>query len=545
MMLSAKWKIVWLLIASLLLCSCRESKVQQGMRAVIEHSDGDSTEEETDPQQLMMNVLEGINTRDYGSALENLEILKTANYDRIWAGMSEASIDQRLGNYDRAFRIIDALHPDYYMSEALQIRADTLQAMHRLDEARRDYEQLTNIFSDQTSSNILYSRWLIAYEQGDLEGMRDLATELDSRPKTDVFDLYWIYIRAQLDGDIVAAEQALDRITNLPSTTEIHISSFWDPYLIIWRAGLMYEQGDVDRAIETMEDMSEQYPYITDQWPEIVSDAVNIARYDYAYNAAVRGIMHAGGEQILRGMNVDIPDEIATLDIPDGPPRSDHIAYLLSMMGTIRLANGDVEDAIEYARAAERVNPYLDTSYGLESNALEINGDAAGAIEATINGLDVEPLSTSLCLRYITLASRFPSLIDSDDPDPAAIADGLLERTANWTDLYPHYPGIAYYRGQALKATGGDGWLDYYETAWRSSRVEWLYKLVYAAGLAEVGRLDEAYDVMHGVEIPTDLSWLFYLNRRADETGSEELAEFYGWIREKMDPDNHFADFLD
>ena len=86
--LSAKWKLIWLLVlVSLLMCSCKDTKVQESIEQLIERPGTQSSyESEIDQQQLMINVLEGINSRDYGSALENLEILQSSpGHDRIWA----------------------------------------------------------------------------------------------------------------------------------------------------------------------------------------------------------------------------------------------------------------------------------------------------------------------------------------------------------------------------------------------------------------------------------------------------------------------------
>lgn len=494
----------------------------------------------------MFEIVDAINKRDYQGAMENLERYESSGYyDTMWARQTEASIHSRLGNYDRALEILNELGPDMYMTEALELRAEILVSMHRLDESRQDLEQAALASGDQRDAHTLYRLWTIALTEGNAEEIRKLEAEMDSRPKSDVYDMYGIYYRAVMDRDFDTARQALDRIHNLPSTTEEMIATYWDPYLILWRAQLLFEQGEVDRSLEMLEHMGDEYPRTTDQYPIIAFYSLECGRYDYALEAAMKGLIYLGEERFLDDLDPPVPDDIRDIQPLSGPQRSEDIAELLVTLSQLLIADGDVRGSMECARRAIELNPYSEGGYILASTALEISGDIDGAIETASRGLEMTPYSSAMCTKYIWFAKRYPSRIDADDPDPETVVAETIDIIGGFLDVYPRSPETAYFMGRLLQVAGEEGRLQYLETAWRESPVQWQYGLAYAAGLAETGQLEDAYEVIDDMELPTDLSWLFELSARAERIQSTELAEFVDHLRERMDPDNRFADFLD
>jgi len=498
-----------------------------------------------DVYSLSQEVVESINTRDYGAALEALEALRQhPNHVRHWASYIEAFIYNRLGLYDDALDILNGLNPSPYESNLLELRGFNLNSMNRLDDSMRDFESI-DLINPGNSSVALGMMWRIAIGQGNYNRVIELEETLEARSVKDAHDMLAAVTRFIMERDFAAAEETIARIPSLPSVIENPNAAFYDTSILLTRADLLSDKGETDRAIEILIELPNTIPNVTGSWPMLAYLGLALGRFDDARVWAIEGIILSSGMDILDQLEIDIPGSLGDIEAPSGPLRHEETGTLLVQLGFTYLAEGNLDMAMNCAEKALRVNPYEESAYGLLSGTSEIRGDIDSAVSYVVTGLRNAPYDKELALRYVKLADEAPMALGPNDPDPVSVLAGLTTRTTGLYDLYPDYHKAIYTLARLYRFTGEDDSLILFRKASETCPWNVDLSLDYAASLAEAGETESARSITVNLDPEPYLPWLFEIHKRAVEMESVTLWEFATWAREFMDPENRFAEWLD
>jgi len=528
-------------------CAGLQQKVDSAVDQLlnVQPSSTSSEENAVDPDTLVLQAADAINSRDYAAAITALETLKAhPEHDYYWATFAEAYLDNRLGRYDEALSLVNSLSPGPFHTDLLKLRAEIYFNTHRLDQAAGDLETIA-LGGMGPDSLVLYMLWSVDMEEGKVDRIREIEAQLEGRGSLDENDMFALCERAILRRDFVTANQALDRLPNLPSTIDNPLSSFYDPSVLMSRARIFFEQGETERALEILSGIRDEYPRVTSGYPVAAEYALTLGRFDDARNEAIEGIVQSGGRDYLTQLGISVLQMPTNADSPQGPLRRCEVADLLVVVGRTALATGGVDEAIRCAEKALELNPYQVGACILKSIALETQNDVAGAIGAVALGMRLAPCNDEAAVRYVTLAKRAPHAVGPADPDWERVLEELLERTRGVHELYPDDPGGAYVLARALSLAGDESSNELLHRAHEASPFRWDIALDYAASDAERGDVERARRILQNFRIPIDLAALVELENRVGETGSEGLAEFLSWLRSEMDPEGRFSPVLD
>lgn len=498
------------------------------------YEEPDPEEELPDPDEIVLLVADAINERRYSEAIELLETLREhPEGNHFYATYAEAFLKTRLGIYDEALVLVNSLDPGPYNHDLLELRSEILNSMGNLPGAERDLETM-RLARREGSSYIEAAMWEIALELGDLDLATLVGNEITSNPNPDIFDMFTMFSMAIHDRDFIRAEQIIERLPSVPGVIQSGTLGFHNPNIQMKRAELMFERGEVNRALEILAGLPSTNQRLTSSWIRLAGYAIHSGRYDYARSSAIEGIVKSCGQDILDEIGIEYDESLVT-DAGE-PMRHTEVASLLVIIGLTSIADGNALEAGDCADKALEVNPYQVSAYGLLSSVWEFPGDIDMAIDEAVRGMIVSPYNRELALRYVRLAKIAPHAVGPSDPDPRIVLVDLLERAEDRHDYFPDDPDVAYLLARILDIAGEepDRRFELLKLAYEDSPHVVEYVLDYAVALAESDKCEEAGEILESSEIPMDMAWIAVYRNSDHSEGAEEMCGFDDMIKDAM-----------
>jgi len=531
--------VIWLLGAFFLpLLSC-EGGLEDSLDEIknfVEQDDVNELPEDFNEEDTQDIAVELMNARDFESALEILDVLERyPDHDERWVSYARAHIDYALGNFDSALRILNEIDPGPYEYTKLELRSLTYKAMSYYDEAYRDAEAV--LVTRPWYPAGMHLRWSLDIKIGKFDRAREIEEIIDSVESERGVDtqlLLALFDRKIYERDFDTAEELLDRIPGLPSTIADETSSFYHPGLQLTRARLAIGRRESERAARILTEISLQYPDYTVNWPLLTWLGVTLGWYDRAEMWAMEGIIRCGGgdgKNILSELDMEIPASLENIQPASGPMRRDEIGDLLVNLAHIELTKGNLTQTESIIEKAVEINPYEQESWFIASLMHEINGDAEAAFDSAVDGLIESQWDYGLATRYLELAERYPSEISANDPDIDFITSDFLEMARGFNEMFPDDPNGQYRYANLLRITDDPGSIEYFRQAYETWPENVEYTYAYAAALAESDDPGTAVEILSSLETIENLPWNTEIRIRAAETGSPELSQLFGWLK--------------
>lgn len=491
-------------------------------------------------------------SEDYDEALNVLDRIESHN-----EGTEEIITDCKLaiairaGRYDEALVEANRLLERERNPRNLGARGDIYLSMHRFDDARRDYEAVIELTrfdpSDQHSSNYIsncYSDLIeLDLEQWQFTDAIKLLTKLRTEFPQDM-GLYRLeYDFALKERRFNDASQALD-LYDQSITIEIQEPRFVDLYQSgtdLIRAWLEYEQGDLVDARAFLERFHSEWPTGFVYYSRNAGIDWELGDFESANFYAIDGMVQIGAGEILQELEIDIPQSIVE---PDPVPEYfsyNNATYFLDYIGSNFLASGDPELAIACAEKILDLNSYELEAYKLKTYAHIVLGDFEDALEVCETGLEISEYDLSLKMINLTIMSY----LDDSSRSEHVNKDTLYIWLEAAHSLWPNDPGycsdlawLYLYDGDYSKAE------ELYLTAYQELPLNYFYEINYAVALAHNGHLSEAYAIIDEFDSEPNVISLCIEYMTVARSGSVDGLALVDYLREKMDPQNNFDEYL-
>jgi tetratricopeptide (TPR) repeat protein len=497
--------------------------------------------------ELIEQYMDALTDWDYAAAQEAIDELRELPLDiDITYDFSQAFLDLRLGRYDDALELVERMEPDIYTSDLLQLRAEIYMKMHRLDEARSD---LLN-FLEARPGDRAYIYFLlreIALAEGDVEKAGELENLLFDNYPIHRYSLFTEFYKAIRERDFRSADEVLERLSTsrMLDETGQDETDYYSIYILFGRADLAYRQGQYDRAVEIYKGISELRPLAASVWQILAMLGLVYGNIADARQWSIEGIVRSGGAEILGEIGIEIPLDLQDPDPDPGPLRNDNVGVLLTYLGQISLMGGAFDRALACAECAIEVNPYATGAYSLKSRALEMMDDPAGAVDALIAGLRLNPSSDVLVCGYARLYEDARYVLPPTAPDPALLLENILVVNRNLYEAWPMNAEDACNLALVLDASGEESGCDLFREAHEIMPERFDYASSYAWCLADYGDSDGAILILENFEIPLDLPWLIGLYGHAEDETNQGSFKLADWVRGQVDPYGVYDELLD
>ncbi len=529
--------VLIILISIIMIPGCNAIRKMTGMREF---------------DRLLRDFYSLVYSDDYDEALNVLDRIESHN-DGTEEIITECkcTIAMYTGRYDEALVEANRFLEGERQPRILKIRGDIYSSMHRLDDAREDYET----FLDLTRFDLQSQRTLrlipstnanlirLDLEEWQFTDAIELLTKLRTEFPEDR-DLYRLEFEfAMKEHNFSDASLALD-LYDQSITIDFEESRYIDLYQSgthLRRAWLEFDEGDLVDARAFLEryhserpDAPKYYTWNTDfDWA--------LGDFESANFYAIDGMVQIGAGEILRELDIDIPQSIVEPD-PEPEYYSYYYAtYFLGYIGSNFLASGDPAGTIACAGKMIDLNPYELEAYKLKTYAYLVLGEFENALEACETGLGVSDYEFYLSHAYLTVMSY----LDDSSRSRLVEKNTLYKWLEAAHSLWPNDPtycselGWLYlYDGDYSKAE------ELYLTAYQELPLNYFYEINYAIALAHNGHLIEAYAIIDEVESEPDLMTLCFGYITVARSGSSDGLALVDYLREKMDPQNNFDEYL-
>lgn len=526
--------IAFLLVVSAMLCSgCQAIQRLAGLEGAYDHR--------------WEEFYDSAYCGDYAKAEELLNELKSSrSQQQSWLLYAEAYLDQCLGRYDQALSTLDRLLQQEYRGDFYYLRGEVLQEMHRLSEARDDFDRARRTGASHMD-RVLYNLWTIDMTQGRVEDAEVTYDSLQRLYPNEPSALEAAFRLALMNREFEEAQDAVNRYKRCPAAAAAdgEIRSIWDTAVLGLLVELAVAENEIDQAFDFVEQMKSAderrtYYCVWKAWT-----GISTCRWEEARLGAIEGLMRVAGREMLEQVGVDVPVSLSGLAPSEGPLNHRHSSSFLSYLADVSLAEGDLDLSMACVEKAVDSNSYCPYALLTKVSLLELMGRPEEALESAAEAVGTAPDEYSPAWRYVRLARRYPDLVPTNAPSPELTSEALLQRLQALHERFPEDPTTAYLLARFLDETDHQPTRDLYESAYRFAP----YNIDSALNLAEssalAGDLEGAIQLLEAHQMVPYFPGLARMYIRAEEKSSSDLLCLADWVRERMDPDNNWAENLD